>query len=365
MTTAADVAVRKFHMSLNVSNLEHSVAFYSVLLGRPAAKQRAGYAKFELDDPPLVLSLIPTHVATGGNLNHVGLRVLTSEELVAIQRRVEEAGFPTTRQDDVECCYSRQTKFWIGDPDRVLWEVYVFHEDTDDHGEGSVPKLEHNDAFAKKDLRPRVVWEHRIPEILPLQIPHAENSLDEINLEGTINLNLEPGELARILIEALRSLRPGGSLRIDGLASDQPLTVPLPALPGPAGVVQRVPSAVEPMRAMVEAGLIEIRFEKLSRTAHFTIGGVEMREVVLTGRKPGYRPAKLTHQAVYLGPLAQVTDDFGNIFRRGERVRLNIHDWHVLSRSAVAEQFQFFAQDSNAVVLESCCANDPKAIGSE
>jgi catechol 2,3-dioxygenase-like lactoylglutathione lyase family enzyme len=356
MTTAADVAVRKFHVSLNVNNLERSVAFYRVLLGRAAAKQRADYAKFELDDPPLVLSLIPSQARAGGNLSHAGLRVLSSEELVEIQRRVEAAGFPTTRQEDVECCYARQTKFWIGDPDGVLWEVYVFHEDIDDHGEGSVPELDHKGAFAKDVARPLVVWEHRIPDVFPTPIPHAENSLDEIHLEGTINLNLEPGELARILSDAVRSLRPGGSLRMHGLAGDRPLTVPLPALPGPAAVVRHVPAAVEPMRAMVEAGLIEIRFERLSKTAHFTITGVEMREIVLTGRKPGYRPKKLTHQAVYLGPLAQVTDDFGNVFPRGERVSLNIHDWQVLSRSAVAEQFRFLSADSLAIVQESCCA---------
>jgi len=365
MTTAADVAVRKFHASLNVSNLERSVAFYRVLLGRDAAKQRTDYAKFELDDPPLVLSLIPSHTGAGGNLNHVGLRVLSSEELAAIQRRVEEAGFPTTREDDVECCHSRQTKFWISDPDRVLWEVYVFHDDVDNQGEGSVPELDQKTAFAKDAARPRVVWEHRIPEAFPSRIPHAENSVDEINLEGTINLNLEPVEFARILGEAFRSLRPGGLLRIHGLAGDRPLTAPLPALPGPAAVVQHVPAAVEPMRAMVDAGLIEVRFEKLSKAAHFTVRGVALREVVLTGCKPGYRPKKLTHQAVYLGPLAQVIDDFRNAFRRGERVSLNIHDWQVLSRSAVAEQFQFCSGDSLSEVQENCCASDTKAIGSE
>ena len=358
MTTAADIAVRKFHASLNVSNLEKSVAFYRVLLGREAAKQRADYAKFELDDPPLVLSLIPSHAGAAGNLNHVGLRVLSSEELVEIQRRVEEAGFSTTREEGVECCYARQTKFWVSDPDRVLWEVYVFHEDIEEHGEGSVPQLDHKTVFAKEVARPRRVWEHRIPEAFPSPIPHAENSLDEIHLEGVINSSLRPEELVRILAESFRSLRPGGSLRIHGLAGDRPLTVPLPPLPGPAAVVQQVPAAIEPMQAMAAAGLVEINFEKLSKTAHFTIGGVGLREIVLTGRKPGYRPKKLTHHAVYLGPLANVTDDFGNSFPRGERVALNIHDWQLLSKSLVADQFQFFSGDSLAVVQESCCASD-------
>jgi hypothetical protein len=59
---------------------------------------------------------------------------------------------------------------------------------------------------------------------------------------------------------------------------------------------------------------------------------------------------------VYLGPLARVTDDFGNVFPRGERVSLNIQDWQVLAKSVAAAQFQFFEPTSLAVVQESCCA---------
>jgi catechol 2,3-dioxygenase-like lactoylglutathione lyase family enzyme len=356
MTAPAAIAVRKFHASLNVSDLERSVAFYSVLFGRPAAKRRADYAKFELDDPPLVLSLIPSRASSGGALNHAGLRVSGAEELVEIQRRIEEAGYRTQREDNVECCYARQTKFWISDPDRTLWEVYVVHEDIEEHGAGSVPDADHTRAFAKDVPRPAVSWEHRIPAGLPESIPHADNSLDEVHLQGTFNLNLPPGELARMVREAFRALRPGGELRMHGLAGDRPLDAPLPRLPGPAAVVEHVPAAIEPMRVMQEAGLVEVRFDRLSKTAHFTIAGVPMREVILLGRKPGYRPKKLTHQAVYLGPLAQVTDDFGNVFARGERVSLNIHDWQVLSKSVAAAQFQFFAPAPLAVVQESCCA---------
>jgi hypothetical protein len=36
-----------------------------------------------------------------------------------------------------------------------------------------------------------------------------------------------------------------------------------------------------------------------------------------------------------------VTDDFGNVFRRGEPAPLNVHDWQVLSKSAAAAAFLF------------------------
>jgi len=356
MTAPAEVAVRKFHVSLNVSDLERAITFYSVLFGRPAAKRRVDYAKFELDDPPLVLSLVPSRAGSGGALNHAGLRVPSSEELVEIQRRLEEAGFRTEREDNVKCCYARQTKFWIADPDRTLWEVYVVHEDIEEPGVGSVPHAGRTNASAEDVPRPAVSWEHRIPAKLPESIPHADNSLDQVHLEGTFNLNPAPGELARMVREAFRALRPGGELRMHGLAGDRPLDGPLPRLPGPAAVVEYVPAAIEPMRVMQDAGLVDVRFDRLSQAAYFTIAGVPLREVVLTGRKHGYRPKKLTHQAVYLGPLAQVTDDFGNVFPRGERVSLNIHDWQLLAKSLVAAQFQFFAPASLPVVQESCCA---------
>ena len=64
----------RFHLSLNVSDLARSIDFYRVLFGVEPAKRRADYAKFELNDPPLVLSLEPTPRAIGGPLNHLGFR---------------------------------------------------------------------------------------------------------------------------------------------------------------------------------------------------------------------------------------------------------------------------------------------------
>jgi catechol 2,3-dioxygenase-like lactoylglutathione lyase family enzyme len=61
MSVALSVAPTvRFHLSLNVSDLGRALEFYRTLFGREPAKRRADYAKFELDDPPLVLSLEPT-----------------------------------------------------------------------------------------------------------------------------------------------------------------------------------------------------------------------------------------------------------------------------------------------------------------
>ena len=65
-TTLPTVPAVRFHLSLNVSDLGRSVGFYQTLFGRPPAKRRDDYAKFELDDPPLVLSLEPHPRGQGG-----------------------------------------------------------------------------------------------------------------------------------------------------------------------------------------------------------------------------------------------------------------------------------------------------------
>lgn len=342
---AADLTTRKFHASLNVSDLGRSIAFYRALFGLDPAKVRSDYAKFELDEPPLVLSLIPGRPGHGGNLNHVGLRVRSADELVQIQTRLEAAGLGTTREDGVECCYARQTKFWVTDPDRALWEIYVFHEDIDEHGEGEVPHV--GGIEAQEDTAAaRTVWEHRIPDPVPDRIPHEDNAVHAVRLEGTLNLTPEAAKLGTLFGEAFRVLQPGGFVRIHGLAGDRPLTAALPLLPGPAAVVQHVPAGSDVMRAMVAAGLVDVRFEQLSKKAHFTVDGVPMRELALTGFKPGYRPKTAAHQAIYLGPLAQVTDDFGNVFVRGEPTRLNVHDWQVLERGPAAGEFLLLAPEA-------------------
>ena len=209
MAGAIDDTLRKFHASLNVSDLDRSIAFYRVLLGAEPAKVRSDYAKFDLAEPPLVLSLIPGRPGAGGNLNHVGLRVRNAEELVEIQRRLEAAGLHTEREEGVECCYALQTKFWITDPDRALWEIYVFHDDIDEHGSGAPPRVEQLRMDTAQSQAP-LAWEHQLRDPIPSRIPHDDNTLHEVRLEGSINVAPDAGNRSGLLAESLRALRPGG-----------------------------------------------------------------------------------------------------------------------------------------------------------
>src|SRR5262249_51130913 len=136
MSAIATATAVRFHVGLHTSDLDQAGRFYRVLFGIEPVKHHPDYARFEVAVPPLLLALYPSPQEAGGALNHVGLRLPDSAALVAVQQRLEEAGIATQRQEGVECCYARQTKFLVTDPDRVLWEVYALDEDIDHSGFG-------------------------------------------------------------------------------------------------------------------------------------------------------------------------------------------------------------------------------------
>src|SRR5262245_34607651 len=96
-----------FHISLNVADLNAAVSFYYALFGVPPQKQYTDYAKFELSDPPLVLSLEPNGA---GGLNHLGVKVKESRKIRSYYERLSAQGIEIQWQSGVDCCYSRQNK---------------------------------------------------------------------------------------------------------------------------------------------------------------------------------------------------------------------------------------------------------------
>ncbi|MFO0864714.1 MAG: hypothetical protein U0744_08700 [Gemmataceae bacterium] len=97
MNVPAEPEVSKFHLSLNVSSLEMAIAYYRTLFGIDPAKCHADYAKFELEDPPVVFSLTPRPPSQGGSLSHLGFRVGSRDAVTAFGERLNAAGICTER----------------------------------------------------------------------------------------------------------------------------------------------------------------------------------------------------------------------------------------------------------------------------
>ncbi len=141
----------KVHISLNVSNLEKSVEFYRSMLGSEPLKYfkrdevahtvesggeklgsgsaKSGYAKFDIANPPLNLALNEVGFVKGGSLSHLGLEVQDTEDVLDFKKRWTAEGLDTVDEMEVDCCYAKQDKTWVRDPDGNEWEAFVVLED--------------------------------------------------------------------------------------------------------------------------------------------------------------------------------------------------------------------------------------------
>ena len=124
----------KVHVSLDVKNLEQSVNYYSVLFNMAPTKLKPGYAKFDVADPSINLTLGETKAPSVTGPNHMGIRVNTLDEVIAAKGRLEKAGFTTMDEMGTTCCYAVQDKIWSSDPNGNRWEVYIFKGDAESFG---------------------------------------------------------------------------------------------------------------------------------------------------------------------------------------------------------------------------------------
>jgi catechol 2,3-dioxygenase-like lactoylglutathione lyase family enzyme len=322
----------KFHLSLNVSNLPRAIAFYRVLFGMEPAKCHDDYAKFELDAPPVIFSLVPQPGMAGGSLSKIGLRLADTDAVANVKVRLEAAGIPTQIPPGKRAV---ETRCYVADPDLNYWELSTGEDDSAHHLEPPRPAVAPPTETAAAGP---VVWEHFIAAPPPDRVPHADGSVDEVRLTGTFNATLEEAAMAHLLQETVRVLRPGGKVVVHALVGDRPFASQ-PKLPGLAALVQRVPVQTELVTALRKQGLVGMQFVKFSEKAWFQIDGVEMREVKLIAFKPTVDGECC--QVVYRGPFAQATDDAGYVYPRGQRVSIGAAAADVLRRSEAAEQFSF------------------------
>ena len=125
----------RVQLALNVSNIDEAVAFYAKLFGAEPAKRRPGYANFAIAEPPLKLVLLE-NPGQGGTINHLGVEVASTDEVVAATKRFTAEGMETLIEDGTTCCYALQDKVWVTGPGGERWEVYTVLADAGAELEG-------------------------------------------------------------------------------------------------------------------------------------------------------------------------------------------------------------------------------------
>ena len=350
-SATVDAEPIRFHLSLNVSNLSEAIGFYRVLFDQPPAKRHDDYAKFDLDHPRVVFSLVPRSPVQGGSLSHLGLRVADPALLDLYRSRLEAAGICTSNQAGTVCGYARQDKLWCRDPDGNFWEIY--HIDEDIPPESVRQSLLGTAARIVPPEKP-TIWEHYITTPLPDRIPYDDDSLDEVLLTGTWNADVSDDVVTNLVRESFRVLKPQGKLTTHGLMGtrairDQPLD-----LPGLASLVQRIPGHLDVVERLKSAGFGNVEIIKFTDKPWFELGGVPLREVKIVGYRPITNSDLGARSVLYRGPFARLVTDDGDRFTRGERVTIPDRVWNMLRRGASADSFVFFESGMNASCSAQC-----------
>ena len=123
------MAQNTFHVALYVRDLDAAIARYRKLFGQEPAKVRHDYAKFEISDPPVILSL-----NTGGEpgtVSHLGIRYPSTGDVASEMVRVKQDQVELLEQKGTTCCYAKADKFWVRDADGMPWEMYTLIEDAE------------------------------------------------------------------------------------------------------------------------------------------------------------------------------------------------------------------------------------------
>lgn len=126
----------RIHISIPVSDITASVAFYSQVFNTQPSKLKDDYANFRLESPvALHLSLVyqpglTQRTAESMSGQHFGVELFEDQDLADWKAQVKASGIaPHREEEQVTCCYAVADKFWLQDPDGHAWEFWVRHDD--------------------------------------------------------------------------------------------------------------------------------------------------------------------------------------------------------------------------------------------
>jgi len=117
--------MNRFHVHVNVTDLERSMAFYTQLFGAAPSVVKSDYAKWMLDDPRVNFAISKRDRAAG--VDHLGIQADDGAALEAIGARLKAADAVSLAEVGTTCCYAHSDKYWTEDPQGLRWETFHTH----------------------------------------------------------------------------------------------------------------------------------------------------------------------------------------------------------------------------------------------
>jgi catechol 2,3-dioxygenase-like lactoylglutathione lyase family enzyme len=114
--------MKRLHLHISVKDLEKNRQFYTTLFGSEPTKIKEDYLQWLLDDPYINFAISSGRDKIG--LNHLGIQVDSDEALNVIEQRLKDGNIVGEKQDGAQCCYASSKKYWVEDPQNIIWENY-------------------------------------------------------------------------------------------------------------------------------------------------------------------------------------------------------------------------------------------------
>jgi ubiquinone/menaquinone biosynthesis C-methylase UbiE len=170
-----------------------------------------------------------------------------------------------------------------------------------------------------------------------------DDSVDVVVSNCVLNL-VEPEEKPRLFNELFRVLKKGGRAVISDIVSDEPVPEHLRQDATLwSGCISGALTEQGFLKAFDHAGFHGIELVKFESEPWQTVEGIEFRSVTVQAWKGKIGPCYEKGQAaIYLGPYAEVRDDDGHRYPRGERMALCDKTFRLLQDGPHARDFAFF-----------------------
>jgi SAM-dependent methyltransferase len=180
-------------------------------------------------------------------------------------------------------------------------------------------------------------WQVRQRQTEPLI---ADESVDLVISNCVLNL-VGDDEKAQLMQEVFRVLKPGGRVAISDIVADEPVPQHLKDDPTLwSGCISGAFEEREFVRAFERAGFSAVCLDKWEEEPWQVVEGIEFRAVTLVAFK-GYGRECLDrgHAVIYRGPYAEVRDEEGHIFPRGERIAVCERTFRTLTEGPYRSHF--------------------------
>lgn len=168
----------------------------------------------------------------------------------------------------------------------------------------------------------------------------ADNSVSLVVSNCVLNL-VASEDRQQMIAEIFRVLKPGGRVAISDIVSDEIVPEHLQNDPHLwSGCISGAFQEKDFIDAFLNAGFIGVSYDKWDGEPWQVVDGIEFRSVTLTAYKPVDTAALDAGQAViYKGPFKEVYDDYGRVYRRGDRVAVSERFFENLTLGAYKDHF--------------------------